>query len=399
MLKNSKRVIWVFGALIVIGGASGLIAWRNGSGPVSQAAAADHAAPPAVEVDVATVISRPIIDWQVYSGRLEAIDAVEIKPLVPGTIVAVHFKDGALVKKGDPLFTIDPRPYLAAVDQAAAQLAMAVAHEKYPDADAARADRLLPDNAIAKRDYDETQSNAREAIANVKAAQAALEAAKVNLDYTHITAPVSGRMSRALLTVGNVVAPGANAPVLSTLVSVSPIYAAFDVDEHTYLDYLNRDAGHPAPVSIELANETSYSREGAIYFVDNHLDTSSGTIRVRARFDNADGSLVPGLYARVKVSGSAPHAALLIDDAAVCTDQDKKFVFVVDKSDQVTYREVQLGAMQGNLRVVKSGLQSGERIVVNGTQRVRPGETVRAHAVPMDGNADPDSASVAETQG
>src|ERR1700761_6544286 len=194
MLKNSKRVIWVFGALIVIGGAGALAAWRNDASPVSQAAAADHAAPPAVEVDVATVISRPIIDYQQYSGRLEAIDAVEIKPLVPGTIVAVHFKDGALVKKGDPLFTIDPRPYQAEVDRTAAQLAMALAHEKYTDADAARADRLLPDNAIAKRDYDETQSRARESIANVKAAQAALEAARGNLAYTHITAPVGGRM-------------------------------------------------------------------------------------------------------------------------------------------------------------------------------------------------------------
>ncbi|MFC0398899.1 efflux RND transporter periplasmic adaptor subunit [Paraburkholderia rhizosphaerae] len=383
MLKNSKRMIWAFSALILIGGAVGLVAWRNGAGPVSSAAAADHAAPPAVEVDVATVISRPIIDWQDYSGRLEAIDAVEIKPLVPGTIVAVHFKDGALVRKGDPLFTIDPRPYVAEVDRASAQLAMAVAHEKYTDADAARADRLLPDNAIAKRDYDETQSRAREAIAQVKAAQAALEAAKVNLDYTHITAPVSGRMSRALLTVGNVVAPGANAPVLSTLVSVSPIYAAFDVDEHTYLDYLNRDSGKPVPVSLELANETSYSRQGAIYFVDNHLDTSSGTIRVRARFDNADGSLVPGLYARVQVGGGERHPAILIDDAAIGTDQAKKFVLVVDHTNHVQYREIVQGNLHEGLRVVTSGLKTGDRIVVNGIEHARPGDLIKAHDVDM----------------
>jgi multidrug efflux system membrane fusion protein len=383
MLKNSKRVIWVFGALIVIGGAGALVAWRNDASPVSQAAAADHAAPPAVEVDVATVISRPIIDYQTYSGRFEAIDAVEIKPLVPGTIVAVHFRDGALVKKGDPLFTIDPRPYQAEVDRAAAQLAMALAHEKYTDADAARADRLLPDNAIAKRDYDETQSRAREAIANVKAAQAALEAAKVNLDYTHIAAPVSGRMSRALLTVGNVVAPGANAPVLSTLVSVSPIYAAFDVDERTYLAYLNRDAGHPVPVSIELANETTYSHEGAIYFVDNHLDTSSGTIRVRARLDNADGSLVPGLYARVQVGGGQRHPAILIDDAAIGTDQAKKFVLVVDSTNHVQYREIVQGELHEGLRVVTSGLKTGDRIVVNGIEHARPGDLIKVHNVDM----------------
>ncbi|CAB3770688.1 efflux RND transporter periplasmic adaptor subunit [Paraburkholderia humisilvae] len=383
MLKNSKRTIWALGAFIVIGGAVRLVAWRNDAGPVSSAAAADQAAAPAVEVDVATVISRPIIDWQVYSGRLEAIDQVDIKPLVPGTIVAVHFKDGALVKKGDPLFTIDPRPYVAEVDRASAQLAMAVAHEKYTDADAARADRLLPDNAIAKRDYDETQSRAHEAIAQVKAAQATLEAAKVNLDYTHITAPVSGRMSRALLTVGNVVAPGPSAPVLSTLVSVSPIYAAFDVDEHTYLDYLNRDAGHPVPVSLELANETSYKREGAIYFVDNHLDTSSGTIRVRARFDNADGSLVPGLYARVQVGGGDRHPAILIDDAAIGTDQAKKFVLVVDNTNHVQYREIVQGNLHEGLRVVTSGLKPGDRIVVNGIEHARPGDQIKAHNVDM----------------
>src|ERR1700754_1081219 len=267
MLKNSKRAVWVFGALIVIGGAGALAAWRNDASPVSQAAAADHAAPPAVEVDVATVISRPIIDYQQYSGRLEAIDSVSIRPLVPGTIVAVHFKDGALVKKGDPLFTIDPRPYVAEVDRASAQLAQAVAHAKYTSADAARADRLLPDNAIAKRDYDETQSRALESTAAVKAAQAALETAKVNLAYTQISAPVDGRVSRALLTLGNVVSTGADAPVLTTLVSVSPIYAAFDVDEQTYLAYLGRDTGHPVPVSLQLANETGYPRKGSIYFV------------------------------------------------------------------------------------------------------------------------------------
>ncbi len=274
MLKNSKRMVGVVGAFVIVGAAAGLVLLRGQSSPVTTAAAADHATPPAVEVDVATVISRPIVEWQTYSGRLEAVDSVAIRPLVPGTIVAVHFKDGALVKKGDPLFTIDPRPYVAEVDRAAAQLAVAQAHETYTAADAARADRLLPDNAIAKRDYDETQSSARQAIASVKAAQAALEAAKVNLAYTEIAAPVSGRVSRALLTVGNVVSTGASAPVLTTLVSVSPIYAAFDVDEQTYLSYLNRDAGHPVPVSLELANESTYTRQGSVYFVDNHLDTS-----------------------------------------------------------------------------------------------------------------------------
>jgi multidrug efflux system membrane fusion protein len=171
--------------------------------------------------------------------------------------------------------------------------------------------------------------------------------------------------------------------VLSTLVSVSPIYAAFDVDEHTYLDYLNRDTGHPVPVSIELANETTYSRQGAIYFVDNHLDTASGTIRVRARFDNADGSLVPGLYARVQVGGGQRHPAILIDDAAIATDQAKKFVLVVDSTNHVQYREIVPGGLHEGLRVVTSGLKAGDRIVVNGIEHARPGDLITVHPVDM----------------
>jgi membrane fusion protein, multidrug efflux system len=359
-----------------------------------------HAAPTIVpEVDVAAVIDKTITDWQSYSGRLEAVERVQVRPQVSGTIVSVNFKDGALVKKGDTLFVIDPRPYQAEVDRAAAQLAAAQAQAGYTQSDWERAQRLIGDNAIAKRDYDEKQNAARSASANVKAAQAALETAQINLGYTKVVAPVAGRVSRAEITVGNVVSAGAGAPPLTTLVSVSPIYASFDADEQTYLQYIGREKdGTKVPVQLGLADESGYSRNGVIDSVDNQLDTSSGTIRVRARFDNADGTLIPGLYARIKVSGSAPHSALLIDDAAVGTDQDKKFVFVVDQNNQVAYREVQLGAMQGNLRVVLSGLKSGERIVVNGTQRVRPGATVHAHTVPMNGDDDADSASVAQAQ-
>jgi multidrug efflux system membrane fusion protein len=348
------------------------------------------------EVDVATVVQKTITDWQTYSGRLQAVERVDVRPLVSGTIVSVNFQDGALVKKGDVLFVIDPRPYQAEVDRAAAQLAAAQSRAGYAQSDWERAQRLIGDSAIAKRDYDEKQNGAREANANVKAAQAALEAAQINLGYTKIVAPVAGRVSRAEITVGNVVNAGANAAPLTTLVSVSPIYAEFDADEQTYLRYISQVKNDSkVPVELGLANETGYSRKGTIESVDNRLDTSSGTIRVRARFDNGDGSLVPGLYARVKVGGSAPHSALLIDDAAVGTDQDKKFVFVVDKDEHVAYREVQLGDLQGNLRVVKSGLQPGDRIVVNGTQRVRPGAQIRAHMVAM-GSGDADSASVAD---
>ncbi|CAN7674020.1 efflux RND transporter periplasmic adaptor subunit [Trinickia sp. LjRoot230] len=343
-----------------------------------------QAAPTAPEVDVASVLNKTVTDWQEYSGRLEAVDKVDVRPLVSGTIVSVNFKDGSLVKKGDVLFVIDPRPYQAEVDRAAAQLAAAQARSGYAQSDWQRAQRLIEDNAIAKRDFDEKKNAAVEATANVKAAQAALETARINLGYTKITAPVAGRVSRAEVTLGNVVSSGSSAQPLTTLVSVSPIYASFDVDEQTYLKYIGRARnGARVPVELGLADERGYSRTGAIASIDNRLDTGSGTIRVRARFDNPEGTLVPGLYARIKVGGGAPHRALLIDEAAIGTDQDKKFVLAVDAQGRVAYRPVSLGGLHGNLRVITAGLADGDRIVVRGVQRVRPGETVRPHMVAM----------------
>jgi multidrug efflux system membrane fusion protein len=396
MSITRKRLTVALGAALVVAGIGTFTAMHGfgrGDLPVNGAEAAIKPSAPAMEVDVATVVSKTITDYQNYSGRLEAVDKVEIRPLVPGTIVAVHFADGALVKKGDPLFTIDPRPYVAQVDQAAAQLAAAQARNGYTSTDAARAERLLADNAIAKRDYDEKQNASHEAAANLKAAQAALETAKINLTYTQIVAPVSGRVSRAEMTVGNIVSTGSSAPLLTTLVSVSPIYASFDVDEQTYLRYLSRDSRASVPVSLGLANEEGFSREGKVASVDNQLDTGSGTIRVRARFDNADGSLVPGLYARIKVGGGTPHPAVLIDDAAIGTDQDKKFVMVVDPDSRVQYREVTLGTLSEGMRVIVKGLQPGERIVVNGLQRVRPNDVVKANSVAMASALPPKDAS------
>ncbi|MEA3092979.1 MAG: rane fusion protein multidrug efflux system [Caballeronia sp.] len=386
MSITRKRLTVALGAALVVAGIGTFTAMHGfgrGDLPVNGAEAAVKPSAPAMEVDVAMVVSKTITDYQNYSGRLEAVDKVEIRPLVPGTIVAVHFADGALVKKGDALFTIDPRPYVAAVDQAAAQLAAAQARNGYTSTDAARAERLLADNAIAKRDYDEKQNASHEAAANLKAAQAALETAKINLTYTQIVAPVSGRVSRAEMTVGNIVSTGSSAPLLTTLVSVSPIYASFDVDEQTYLRYLSRDSRASVPVSLGLANEEGFSREGKVASVDNQLNTGSGTIRVRARFDNADASLVPGLYARIKVGGGTPHPAVLIDDAAIGTDQDKKFVMVVDADNRVQYREVTPGTLSEGMRVIVKGLQPGERIVVNGLQRVRPNDVVKANSVAM----------------
>lgn len=365
-------------ALLMAGAAALYI--RTGHDAQAHAAGA----PPAADVDVARVVSRSIIDWQEFSGRLQAVDQVDIRPQVGGKIVAVHFRDASLVKRGDVLFTIDPRPYQAEVDRAQADVAAGQARAAYTSSELARAQRLIADNAIAKRDFDEKQIAAREATAALASAKARWESARLNLEYTRITAPVDGRVSRAEITVGNVVAPGLAGPPLTTLVSVQSLYASFNIDEQTFLKYVNpaRAAGTPVPVALGLANETGYSREGTVSSVDNRLDLSSSTIRVRAEFPNADGLLVPGLYARIRLGGGAARPAILIDDKAIGTDQDKRFVLVVDDQNKTSYREVKLGAAQDGLRIV-DGLAPTDRIVVNGMQRVRSGDTVAPREVPM----------------
>lgn len=349
----------------------------------STTAAHSAGAPPLTEVDVAKVIVRHVTDFETYSGRLQAIDQAKIRPQVAGAITAVHFHDGQLVKKGDRLFTIDPRVYSAEVDRASARVAQARAHCTYATADAARATRLLAENAISKRDFDRAQNAAHEARANLAAFSSELELARVNLGYTNIVAPIAGRVSRAEVTLGNIVFPGAGAPVLTSVVSVSPIYASFDVDEQTYLDFLTDSQGTGQTVYLGLANDKDYARKGIVDSVDNQLDADSGTIRVRARFNNDDGELVPGLFARVKIVGDTYREAALVNDAAIGTDQDKRFVFVVDEHGKVQYREVSIGALFGNLRVITSGIKGGESVVVNGLQKVQPGTQVKANIVAM----------------
>ncbi|MBP2295963.1 efflux RND transporter periplasmic adaptor subunit [Azospirillum rugosum] len=350
-------------------------------------APAAAAVPPPPEVDVAPVVARKVTDWQGYSGRLEAVDRVDVRPQVSGSITAVHFRNGAFVKKGDVLFTIDPRPYQAEVARAEAQVAAAQARVRFTAADLDRAQRLVKDSTISRQSMDQKENDAREAAANLKAAQAALDMAQINLGYTQVTAPVAGRVSRAEITVGNVVAAGAASAPLTTVVSVSPMYASFDVDEQTYLRHIApaRDSNN-IPVQLGLANESGYSRDGAIEHVDNRLDVTSGTIRVRAKFDNADGMLVPGLYARVKVGSTVPRDALLVDERAIGTDQDKKFVLVVNAENRVEYREVGLGPLREGLRVVNRGLSAEDRVIVNGIQHARPGTPVQPHIVAMGDN-------------
>jgi multidrug efflux system membrane fusion protein len=375
-------------SLIVAGVVIVLLLYVSGRGTKADAVAV--ASSPAVEVDVAQVVAKDITDWQSYSGRLEAIDHVEIHALVPGTIVAVYFRDGQLVKKGDPLFLIDPRPYAAAVDQGVAAVAEARARAAFKKTDYARAQKLLDDDAISKRDFEDKSNQTLAAEAEVKGAEAALELARVNLGYTRITAPVAGRMSRAEQTVGNTVNAGNDSPKLSKLVSVSPMYADFDVDEQTYLRGLSRGNNEGVPVKLGLADEIGYSRMGKIASVDNALDPGSGTIRVRAAFDNLDGSLMPGLYARIQVGPGRPHPAILVDEKAVLTDQARKFVLVVDGRQHAQYRQVVEGPHYEGWAEIASGLKAGESIVVSGMQRVHPGDAVAPKIVTMAGeNARP----------
>ncbi|NYT59318.1 efflux RND transporter periplasmic adaptor subunit [Alcaligenaceae bacterium] len=370
-----KRYALAVVAVVLLAGGAAWFHLQTGSA----VAALAPSPTPAVAVDVAQVSSRSITDWREYSGRLEAVEQVRIRPLVSGTITKVHFQDGSLVKAGDVLFTIDPRPYQAAVDGAQAELAAAKARKAYAGADLARARRLLDKNAIAKRDFEQKRNASRVAAAQTLAAEAALASAELDLEHTQIVAPVSGRVSRAEVTEGNIVAAGTGAQPLTTLVSVDKMYASFEVDEQSFLSFVNparKGQGGPASVSMGLSNEQGFPRLGKVASIDNRLDTSSGTIRVRAVFDNADGLLLPGLYARIRLAGGAPRPAVLIEETAIGTDQGKRFVVVVDKQNRTAYREVQLGAVQQGLRVIEAGLSPGERIVVNGLQRIRPGDAV-----------------------
>jgi len=350
------------------------------------------AAPAATPVSVATVVQSDVATWDEFSGRLEAVERVDIRSRVAGTVQSVHFREGALVKKGDLLITIDPAPYQADVDRAAAQVAAAEARVSYTHSESERAKRLLDERAIAQRESDERSNALREADANLRAAQAALQTARLSLGYTEVRAPVAGRVGRLEITTGNLVAAGPGAPVLTTLVSVSPIYASFDADEQIIgkaLHDLPSGASARAqleriPVQMGTAATTDLPFSGHLQLVDNQVDTKSGTVRVRAVFDNVDGQLMPGQFARLRMGQVKSASALLISERAVGTDQSKKYVMVVGDDNKANYREVTLGANVNGLRIVTSGLKPDERIVVNGLQRVRPGASVAPQPVSMD---------------
>ena len=342
-------------------------------------------APAAPKVSVAKVIEQPITEWDEFTGRLEAPETVEVRPRVSGQIDLVGFTEGAQVKKGDLLFQIDPRPFQAEVRRLEAQLQQAKATAIRSANEARRGERLRDSNAISAELAESRSSAAAEARAGVDAIQAQLDLARLNLSFTRVTAPISGRVSRAEFTAGNIVT--ADVTTLTSVVSTDKVYAYFDADERVYLKYtqLAREGqrSQSTPVYLGLTNESGNPHLGQMNFVDNQVNPGTGTIRGRAVFDNSNGQFTPGLYARLKLVGSAQYDAMLINDEAVGTDLGKKFVLVMDKDNKATYRAVELGPKLEGLRIVRSGLGKDDRIVVKGLQRVRPGSPVTPEETQM----------------
>jgi multidrug efflux system membrane fusion protein len=403
-LFNRSR-LWG-GSAIVAAAALGVALLVNVPNAQTQTGAAKKAAVPAVPVSVAVVEPRQTVAWDEFSGRLEAVERVDVRSRVAGAVQAVHFREGALVKQGELLVTIDPDPYRAEVDRLQAQVVAAEARLAFTKSEVERGQPLLDQRVVSARDFDQRTNAHREADANLRAAKAALQAAQLNLGYTEVRAPVAGRVGRLEITVGNLVAAGPGAPILTTLVSVTPIYASFNADEDVVSRALNafdRDARGSAqieqiPVQISTASQQGEPIQGRLQLIDNQVDARTGTVRVRAVFENPDGRLMPGQFVRLRMAGAKAAPLLAINERAIGTDQNKKFVIVVDQGNIAAYREVALGAFVDGLRVISSGLSAGERIVINGLQRVRPGALVAPEAVPMSGQTTSQAGSAADAE-
>lgn len=348
---------------------------------------AQQATPPAdPKVTVAPVVAREITEYDDFTGRLEAVHSVAVRPRVSGYIEAVRFQEGTLVHKGDLLFQIDARPFQAEVDRLRAELTRVKATVQRANAELQRANNLSGENAMSPEERDRRAAFAAESAAQVSAVEAALREAELNLEFTHVTAPIDGRVGRAIITAGNLVSTGpGEATLLTTVVSLDPIYASFDADEQTFLrgGHLSRESG--LPIRMALASEEGFPREGKVDFLDNQLNGATGTIRVRAVFRNDHRDLTPGLFVRLRVPGSVKYQGLLVQDRAIGTDLDKRFVYVVEADKTIQYRSVTVGPLIDGLRVIRGGLKPGDLVVVNGLQRVRPGAHVDAS---LDGGRD-----------
>jgi multidrug efflux system membrane fusion protein len=355
---------------------------------------ADTQPPP--KITVAEVVSRDVTEWDEFTGRLEAVESVSVRPRVSGYISAIRFDEGAMVQKGDLLFEIDPRPFQAEVDRLRAELMRVRATVARADSELQRAERLASEKAMSPEEHDRREAFAQESAAQVAAVAAALRAAELNLEFTRVTAPISGRVGRAIVTAGNLVSTGpAEATLLTTVVSLDPIYASFDADEQTFQRYIDlaregkrasaRQMG--VPIHMAMASDEGFPREGKLDFIDNQINSATGTIRGRTIFRNPDRSLTPGSFVRLRLPGSGKYRALLIQDRAIGTDLDKRYVYVVTPQKTVEYRAVQLGPLVDGMRVVREGLAANDVVVINGLQRVRPGAQIDPVKVEMEASS------------
>jgi multidrug efflux system membrane fusion protein len=379
----------IYALLSMVAVAAGALLMTSGCGGSGGSA---QSAPPPPQVSVAQVLERRVKDWDEFTGRMQAVETVEIRPRVSGYIDKVAFTEGSQVKRGDLLFVIDPRPYKADADRAAADVKRYKTALELARIELGRVQKLKDSGAVSEEELDERKSTLAQTEANVAGAEAALEAANLNLNFTQVTSPIAGRASRAEVTRGNLVTGGINGgTLLSSVVSMDPMYLYFDADEQSYLRYsqMARSGEHSSsrdsakPVQVGLANEEGFPHTGTVDFVDNQLNPQTGTIRARAVLQNKDGLYTPGLFARVQLLGSSEYSAILIDDRAVNTDQSQKYVFVLGPGNVIEYRRVKLGRIIDGLRVVREGLKSGDVIVVNGAQRVHPGITVNPQKIQM----------------
>jgi RND family efflux transporter MFP subunit len=334
--------------------------------------------PKPVDVVVATPVTDTVTDYQDFTGRLDSTKTVDVRARVSGYVNDAPFKEGDLVKEGDLLFQIDPRTYQADFNQAVANVNLAIADKDLQEKNIVRAKKLNGTGAITQEEVDQIQGALEKANANVGAAVAARDHARLYLDYTKVTAPISGRISRRLVDPGNLVT--ADNTILTTIVAEDPMWAYFDVDERTYLDLVEADrlTGTKYPVSMRLANESDYVHEGYVDFVDNRLNGNTGTIRVRGVFPNPKHVFKAGLFVRIRLPIGKSYKALLVPDEAILSDQGRKYVYIVDTKNKVEYRTIEPGQAVRGLRVIKKGVETGDQVIVGGMQRVKPKTEVRA---------------------
>ncbi|GGA71988.1 MexE family multidrug efflux RND transporter periplasmic adaptor subunit [Arenimonas soli] len=333
--------------------------------------AQEHGAIAPAQVSVAPVESRSITPWDEFTGRVAAIETVQLRPRVSGYVESVEFTEGQEVKKGQVLFVLDDRSYRAALDRAEAELSRARSHAALADSELRRARQLAAEQLISAELLEQRRAATAQAASEVRSAQALVAQARLDLDFTRVRAPIDGMAGRALVTTGNLAAP--DSTVLTTLVSLDPVHVYFESDEQTYLRHAKNGGnvrGARNPVHVGLAGESGHPHEGELDFIDNQVDARTGTIRARAVLPNPDRTLTPGLYARVQLVANSPEPALLVDDKAVLTDQDRKYVYVVGENNTAERRDVSLGRLVDGLRVVEQGLSEGDQVVVGGVQRI-----------------------------